>query len=71
MVSHLSATWNSPKMLPMCFFMPPGLASCLPKFRACYNGFLEGPLGISVTKQTFNLESVSHVGLLIMCAHEC
>lgn len=47
----------------MCFFMPPGLALCLPKFKAYYNVFLGGPLGSSVTKQTSNLESVSHVDL--------
>lgn len=63
MVLHLSGTWNFPKMLPMCFCMPPGLALCRPKFKAYYNVFLGGPLGISVTKQTSNLESVSHVDL--------
>lgn len=52
-----------PKMLPMCFFMPPDLASCLPKFRAYYNVFLGGPLDISITKQPSNLESVVHVDL--------
>lgn len=47
-----------PKMLPMCFFLPPGLALCLPKFRAYYHVFLGGHLDISITKQTSLIWSV-------------
>lgn len=41
-----------PKMLPVCFLMPPGLALCLLKFKAYNKGVLGGPSDISVSKQT-------------------
>lgn len=41
-----------PKMLPVCFLMPPGLASCLLKFKAYTKGVLGGPSDISISKQT-------------------
>lgn len=39
-----------PKMLPLCPFMPPVLALCLPKFKSYYV-FFGGPLDMSITKQ--------------------
>lgn len=46
----LQCNMEFPKMLPLCPFMPPGLALCLPHFKS-YNVFLGGPLDMSVTKQ--------------------
>lgn len=39
-----------PKMLPLCPFMPPVLALCLPKYKSYYV-FFGGPLDMSITKQ--------------------
>ena len=55
-----------PKMLSLRSCMPPGLALCLPKFRA-YSVFLEGPLDTSITKQTSLIQRVYPIWIIIVC----
>lgn len=51
-------------MLPMCFLMPPGLALCLPQFKASFKGVLGGPSDISISKQTSLIWRVYRIGSL-------
>lgn len=56
-----------PKMLSLRSCVPPGMALCLPKFRAYYSVFLEGPLDTSITKQTSLIRRVYPIWIIIVC----
>ena len=58
-----------PKMLSLRSCMPPGLTLCLPKFRAYYSVFLEGPLDASITKQTSLIQRVYPIWIIVVCVH--